>query len=801
MNSITHAPNVPTAPATTIQELPSADTVAPASPAQLTLARPPAPVTCCNTAVQTQPPQNGAGFEQQYGRKAKFQDLEHKVGLAAMGRYRDPSHDPLGVVVGAPFWAPLRVRASKNSDTGSQTMDFPVINMALTRAKVKASMAVKKYQSVAREAGYNIWAECKDDRVVHSEHVPFAIMLDKEGNAPRNNHITGRCMPNVYKEGIMHESMSNTTLISPDITSTLQLPAKLRASRNAATRSIAVLEPSLRDDWTTAELEKVTVDDTDLDVDRLAYASQSDAFVVFDADHHVTREPVRIRLATSAQSRKRKEHATDHIDEGQRDLKRSRIPQPPRSLLPSGRQSTFDSFSLVEEPVSCLDHLPSHTLHTVEAHSAFDNIDTYRKPREDNEKPSRAADSPRKDHHRARGSSRYPSHDEIQTPYMDSSPRSRHSARAKRDRSILALDSGAEADTTSRLDRKPGVSRRRATNMKDHTEQMINSKSMKTSQATPEHYPQLEDDTDRQGSRTSSSTPISHSTFATSYGSNESRTSHRTDDDPSKRSSSPAHIHTDDDALKTGSPQPSERHRQAEIKPFVPRVQEPRNTRGMAQTTDRKNDLEAKAYIVASQHQEWSLASKPADGSHGGRKRSLDEILPSTFATLAEQKRSKRSKGHIRKPEGSRSEHNLAPSKGTEEIESKGNVKITPEQLAESPVVLEQSEKDMVTSETDIIKSQGKQTGKAELRSKTAGVVNGLKNEMDEESAKTEKVEEKMTETQKKIAARRAERSMRPAMGIYVPPLGRRTNAAGNATALSQNRTNNNRNSRRKDRI
>jgi hypothetical protein len=337
--------------------------------------------------------------------------------------------------------------------------------------------------------------------------------------------------------------------------------------------------------------------------------------------------------------------------------------------------------------------------------------------------------------------------------------------------------------------------------MKDHTEQMINSKSMKTSQATPEHYPQLEDDTDRQGSRTSSSTPISHSTFATSYGSNESRTSHRTDDDPSKRSSSPAHIHTDDDALKTGSPQPSERHRQAEIKPFVPRVQEPRNTRGMAQTTDRKNDLEAKAYIVASQHQEWSLASKPADGSHGGRKRSLDEILPSTFATLAEQKRSKRSKGHIRKPEGSRSEHNLAPSKGTEEIESKGNVKITPEQLAESPVVLEQSEKDMVTSETDIIKSQGKQTGKAELRSKTAGVVNGLKNEMDEESAKTEKVEEKMTETQKKIAARRAERSMRPAMGIYVPPLGRRTNAAGNATALSQNRTNNNRNSRRKDRI
>jgi hypothetical protein len=329
----------------------------------------------------------------------------------------------------------------------------------------------------------------------------------------------------------------------------------LRASRNATMRPIATHEPSLRDDWKTT-VQKVAVDDTDLDDDKIAYASHLDAFIVFDANHHITREPARIRLATPAQSRKRKEHTTDHSDEEQRDLKRSRIARmPPRSSLSSSKQSTVDNLSLLEEPVSCLDRHPSHTMHTAEAHSTIDN--TYRKPRENHEKPSRADDSLRRDHHhRARCSSRSPSHDRAETPYMESSSRSRHPARAKRDRSNSPLGSDAEADTIYRSDRMRGVSRHRATNMKDHTEQVINPKSMKTAQVTPEHESQLEDDTDLQGSRTSSSTFISHSTFAKSYGSNGSRTFHGTNDDPSKLSSSPTHTHTDDDAFKTGSSQP-----------------------------------------------------------------------------------------------------------------------------------------------------------------------------------------------------------------------------------------------------
>jgi hypothetical protein len=219
----------------------------------------------------------------------------------------------------------------------------------------------------------------------------------------------------------------------------------------------------------------------------------------------------------------------------------------------------------------------------------------------------------------------------------------------------------------------------------------------------------------------------------------------------------------------------------------------------MAQTTYRKNVLGAKAYIVASQHQEWGLASKPADRPQGGRKRSLDEFPPSTFVTLAEQERSKRSKRYTRQPEVE-SEPSLAPRKGAEETELEENTKITLEQLAGSPAVLEQPEKDMVTREADITKSQGNQTGKAKLRNDTAGVVNGHKNELIEEKAKIEKVEEEMTEGQKKIAARRARRASRPATGIYIPPIGRRINAAGNAPAPNQSRTNNNRNSGRKSR-
>jgi hypothetical protein len=379
---------------------------------------------------------------------------------------------------------------------------------------------------------------------------------------------------------------------------------------------------------------------------------------------------------------------------------------------------------------------------------------------------------------------------------MESNPQSRHPARAKQGRSNSPLGDDAEADITYRLDRKRGVSGRYATNMKDDAEQVINPKSMKTVQVTPEHDSQLENDTDLQRSRTSSSTSISHSAFATSYGSNGSRTSHGTNDDPSKLTSSSAHNRTDDDALNTGSPQPPERPRRAEIELFIPRVQEPRNTQSMAQTTDRKTLLGAKAYIVASQHQEWSLANKSADRTQGGRNRSLDDFFPSTFVTLARQEQSKRSKRYTRQPEV-KLEPDLAPSKGTEETESEENMKITLEEPAGSPTELEQSEKDMFTRKAYIIKGQENQTGKAELRSKTAGVVNDHKNELVEETAKTKKVEEEMTEAQKKIAERRARHASRPETGIYVPPIWRRTNAAGNAPAPSQSRTNNNRNSGR----
>lgn len=809
MNTKINAPKLEVMLLTTAQKSPAQDTVAPASLAQQAPPRPPAPVTYCSTAVQTQPPHNSAEFEQQYGREAKLKDLEYKVGLAAIGRYKDPDHDPLGVVSGPPFSPTQKERNSTTINTSFQTMGFGASTKVLTKAKVKASITVTKYKSVANEAGYNIWAESKDDKVVHSEHLPVFITLDKEGNAPPDTDLTGRFLQNIYKEEIQHGSTTSTApseqAITPSLPWTSQtdplvqlatsalLPwAVVRAPGTTTPRSIATLEPSLHNDWKPVEPEKVPENEKGLSEKEPPYASCLDAFLVFDPEHHVPREPARMHAAIPAPSRKRKDHSPLHGDEDQRELKRSRTSlTPPRSALLNSKRSIRTSLSLVDVPPEGLEHYSTHVLHTPKDLSA--RVDTHSEPREDHRKTFRATGSLQDDHRGTHRSSRSPSRDQSRNPRVESKSRIRHSNRKKHGRSQSPLGSGVDADVELRYSRKRDASRRRT------ADQPSGSNSPKTAQAPYEsELHRSDDDTDPQESTTSSSTPSSHSTFATSHGSNESRPSLEARDEPLELLSSPAQNNTLDHAIKSGSPQPGDRARRAEMQRFMPRTQEVRRKHNNLHPTGHKGALDVKPGVDTLHWKERSLTKNPADRPQQGRKRSLDEFVPGTFVTLAEQERSKREKRDTTPTQ--KSKHNFVPSKDAEDIELRKITKITAEQPVDRAVVLVDAKVDRFPKMAAMINSKENKAEEAMPQSKTREVLKDTKKEAAKEMIVTDKVEKEMTEVQKKLAARRAKRAAQPGMGVYVPPVARRTNAAGNAPTPNQNRTSNHKNSGRESR-
>jgi hypothetical protein len=54
-------------------------------------------VTYCSTTVQTAPPHNSFSFFKIHGQEPTHQDLERRVGLAAIGRYKNLNDKPHGV--------------------------------------------------------------------------------------------------------------------------------------------------------------------------------------------------------------------------------------------------------------------------------------------------------------------------------------------------------------------------------------------------------------------------------------------------------------------------------------------------------------------------------------------------------------------------------------------------------------------------------------------------------------------------------------------------------------------------------
>ncbi|KAF1829079.1 hypothetical protein BDW02DRAFT_574299, partial [Decorospora gaudefroyi] len=161
-------------------------------------------VTYSSTGVQTMPPKNSNEFRIIYGHDPSEPDIVSRMGSAAIGRFvagRAANHEA-GY---AEPWSPtteLCVNPGVAYDhTGFQTVAVAECKMSLARARVKASMLANKQRRAAEEAGYRIWPETTDEKIIHSEQFPVHVQFDSEGNATSGN-VGGLLLPNIAGEEI-----------------------------------------------------------------------------------------------------------------------------------------------------------------------------------------------------------------------------------------------------------------------------------------------------------------------------------------------------------------------------------------------------------------------------------------------------------------------------------------------------------------------------------------------------------------------------------------------------------------------
>ena len=194
-----------------------------------------------STGIQTQPLCNGDQFKEVFGRDPTRDDLQRRIGIAAIGRYEDGLAKPHEIFYGAPIRvARVAERTAAYVDSAFQTKDATDCKKAIARAKVKASITAYRYRRVAQEAGYRVWAESNDEGVIHSEQFLVDIGLDAEGNAKGAN-LDGLFLPNIYGEEL--ESRHNNSRITSQI---LQETNNGRFSDLQPLRPIPVFAPSTR---------------------------------------------------------------------------------------------------------------------------------------------------------------------------------------------------------------------------------------------------------------------------------------------------------------------------------------------------------------------------------------------------------------------------------------------------------------------------------------------------------------------------------------------------------------------------
>ncbi|KAF1925159.1 uncharacterized protein M421DRAFT_8223 [Didymella exigua CBS 183.55] len=164
-----------------------------------------------NTGVQTLPPANGNIFRLIHGCEPSQSDYVHSMGSAGIGRLAaDPRSNLFDLIYGSTYLAPTTATRGTYTESGFQTANHDTRRKALARAKVKASMTANKYRNAASKAGYVIYAESRDEMVVHSEQFHNVIQLDSEGNLLEGT-VKTRNLPNIYGALIYPEPSETPT--------------------------------------------------------------------------------------------------------------------------------------------------------------------------------------------------------------------------------------------------------------------------------------------------------------------------------------------------------------------------------------------------------------------------------------------------------------------------------------------------------------------------------------------------------------------------------------------------------------
>jgi hypothetical protein len=295
-----------------------------------------------STGVQTLPPPDATSFYQIHGRDPTHEELERKIGLAAYGRYmKKPRSNPHEVVYGTAFRPEMIEHEFTYADVGFQTLDFAPRKKALAKAKVKASMIANKYKRLAAEDGYTIWAEPKDDKTIHSEQYAAMIKLDSEGNAKDGEDLTGRFLPNIWKEERRPEIQCHNTAQGREICS----PEKSLARPSAPSRSftplstpsdagrthdgrmlyqIITVEPSLRETTENAPVNEKSYNVEDSHTSSNPYNLDPNNYVVYDAGRSSVIPPARTLCTAFGPSRKRKDGSQHVHNDDNRASKRLR---------------------------------------------------------------------------------------------------------------------------------------------------------------------------------------------------------------------------------------------------------------------------------------------------------------------------------------------------------------------------------------------------------------------------------------------------------------------------------------------
>jgi hypothetical protein len=554
------------------QESASLNISAPSSSTQDTPSCPPPPVTFRSTATQCKPPYNASEFFQLYGYEPKMHDLEHKVGLAAIGRYKRPDDVPYGVIHGATFEAAQGQRKPEYVDSCFQIMDLKARNMALAKAKAKAKITANKYSTIVADAGFSIWAETKDEKIVHSEQQPFIIKLDKDGNAQTDEDLTGRFLWNIFKDGIEDEDLhlgaapatganhppQSTRPPTPEPLAAQPLPSSLlHTPGNAPPRSIAALNPSLRDDPSIVEAQDEsdrTESEDEYEVEQ-PYAEHSDAYVIVDAEYHLPYESVTEGFSTSKQSCKRR-NSSQPSDE--RDRKRSKMTQ----ALPMNTPQIVDKNASTASNgarAKSLERRPSLTLYTPQGPSTKD--EPLGEPRDTHDSPLATIQIHEIRHYGLR---------QGPSSHLRAAPRELHRRLGARDSEPVRQNYGrsrssAHSDTEvgeSSTWRDRGADLRHATLIRGLEEADDERSRLQAAKAAPLcPAQQCDDDTNLEESRTSSSTPTSASTVATSKGSNKSLPTAEPHDEQRALDASSTFNSAITHSITTGSPMPCQRIR------------------------------------------------------------------------------------------------------------------------------------------------------------------------------------------------------------------------------------------------